>query len=67
VRFKSLDDNPLFTKLLPSLPRTVTPDFEYWVCVAYDTVFFRPPPQPASLLPPPRLHYRLRTLCPAAY
>ena len=37
LRFKSLDDNPLFTKLLPSLPRTVTPDYEYWVYVAYDS------------------------------
>ena len=42
MRFNSLDDNPLFTKLLPSLPRTVTSDYEYWVCVGYDTVFPKP-------------------------
>mmetsp|Transcript_43083 Transcript_43083/g.136099 ORF Transcript_43083/g.136099 Transcript_43083/m.136099 type:complete len:535 (-) Transcript_43083:1971-3575(-) len=37
VKFRTLEDNPLFTKLLPSLRRTMDGEFEYWVLVGYDT------------------------------
>ena len=37
VRFETLEANPLFTKLLPSLGKTVLADYEYWIYVGFDT------------------------------
>lgn len=37
LRFQTLEDNPLFTKLLPSLAPTVEEGYEYWVYVGYDS------------------------------
>jgi len=36
VRFETLDANPLFTKLLPSLAPSVEAAYEYWVYVGFD-------------------------------
>lgn len=38
VRFETMESNPLFVHLLPSIERTLEPGYEYWVVIGYDTV-----------------------------
>ena len=37
VRFETLETNPLFVHLLPSIEKTAEAGYEYWIVIGYDT------------------------------